>query len=242
MKVLGLIGGLTWEATSGYYETINLRVRAKLGGFHSARCTIYSFDLSDIVTRQLVGEWDETERLMEVAGESLKDAGVDAIIICTNTMHKSAAAVEKASGLPVLHIADATAERVKAKGITKIGLLGTIFTMEEDFYKERLIDKYGLEVILPDKKQRQRVHHIIYDELCQGVVSDTSRADYVEIIKSMEKAGAEGIILGCTEIGLLIQQKDVELPLFDTVIIHAEWAADWALEGDTKSIHHVTEV
>ena len=242
MKVLGLIGGLTWEATSSYYETINLRVRAKLGGFHSARCTIYSFDLSDIVTRQLVGEWQQAESLMAIAAESLKRSGVDAIVICTNTMHKAAAAVEKVSGVPVLHIADATAERVKAHGITKIGLLGTIFTMEEDFYKENLIQKYGFEVVLPDAKQRQDVHRIIYDELCQGIVSDASREEYIEIIKSMESVGAQGIILGCTEIGLLIKQKDVELPLFDTTIIHAQWAADWALEGDASSIHHVTDV
>lgn len=242
MKVLGLIGGLTWEATSTYYSTINHRVRAALGGHHSARCTIYSFDLHDIVSRQLIAEWSEAETLMVIAAESLQRAGVDAIVICTNTMHKASEAVEKAAGVPVLHIADATAESVKAKGITKIGLLGTLFTMEEDFYKERLIRNHGLEVILPSKQQRESVHRIIYDELCQGIVSDSSRKEYVEIMESMQKEGAQGMILGCTEIGLLVGQKDVDLPLFDTTVIHAEWAADWALQGEGRSVHHVTAV
>jgi aspartate racemase len=242
MKVLGLIGGLTWEATSTYYSAINHRVRAALGGHHSARCTIYSFDLHDIVARQLIGEWAQAEKLMIIAAESLKRAGVDAIVICTNTMHKASEAVESAAGVPVLHIADATAERIKAKGMVKIGLLGTLFTMEEDFYKERLIQNHGLEVILPSVEQRQSVHRIIYDELCQGIVSETSRKEYVEIIESMQKEGAQGMILGCTEIGLLIGQKDVELPLFDTTVIHAEWAADWALKGEARSVNHVTEV
>jgi len=232
MKVLGLIGGLTWEATAVYYEVINRRVRMHLGASHSARCIIYSFDLDEIVKLQHSGDWDQAGKLIIHAATTLKTAGVDAILICTNTMHKFADAVETTSGLPLLHIIDATAERVKSAKIHRIGLLGTQFTMEEDFYKSRLIEKHNLQVIIPEAKQRQVVHRIIYDELCQGIISENSRSAYVQIIEAMAKAGAEGIILGCTEIGLLLRPEDVPLPTFDTTVIHAEVAADWAISSD----------
>jgi aspartate racemase len=195
-------------------------------------CVLYSFDLHDIVRLQHSGQWDEATNLMAVAALSLKQSGAEVIVICTNTMHKSAATVEAASGLPLLHIADATAERVKTSNIRRIGLLGTRFTMEEDFYKSRLVEKHNLQVVVPYQQQREIVHRIIYDELCHGIILDKSRSSYVEIIESMAEAGAEGIILGCTEIGLLVHQEDVKLPLFDTTVIHAEVAADWSTHED----------
>jgi len=236
MKTLGLIGGLTWEATAVYYDVINRRVRKHLGGMHSARCIIYSFDLDDIVKLQHSGDWDEAGKLITSAASVLKNAQVDAILICTNTMHKFVNAVEMTSGLPVLHIADATAERIKSSKIRRIGLLGTQFTMEEDFYKSRLTEKYELQVIIPQENERKVVHRIIYDELCQGIISPTSRSAFVEIIESLEEAGAEGVILGCTEIGLLVRPEDVRLPLFDTTIIHAEASADWAISASGITI------
>jgi aspartate racemase len=210
---------------------MNRRVREHLGGSHSAKCIIYSFDLEDIVTLQHSGDWDQAGKLMASAAATLKNAQVDAILICTNTMHKFATTVESTSGLPLLHIADATAERVKSSNIRCVGLLGTRFTMEEEFYKSRLIEKHNLQVIIPEEDQREVVHRIIYDELCKGIISDESRSAYVAIIESMAKAGAEGIILGCTEIGLLVRPVDVSLPLFDTTVVHAEVAADWALSA-----------
>jgi len=231
MKTLGLLGGMSWESTAVYYQIINRRVRDKVGGLHSSKCIVYSFDFAEIEKLQQDGDWDQAGQLMSNAAASLMKIGADAIVICTNTMHKLAPAVEAGSGLPVLHIADATAERIKQSNLTRIGLLGTRYTMEQDFYKSRLIDKYNLQVVIPDKHQREVVNSIIYDELCNGIVTDKSRSVYVEIIKTMATAGAEAIILGCTEIGLLVRHEDVPLPIFDTTVIHAEMAADWAVSS-----------
>lgn len=229
MKVLGLIGGISWESTVIYYQLVNRRVREKLGGLHSSRCIIYSFDFAEIEALQVAGNWDQAAILMGKAAASLKDGGAEGIVICANTMHKLASAVELSSGLPLIHIVDSTAQRIKQGKFRRVGLLGTRYTMEEDFYKKRLVEKYGLEVIIPDGPDRTTVHDIIYDELCHGVTTEKSRGAYAEVVNRLAKAGAECIILGCTEIGLLLKSDDVELPLFDTAAIHAEAAADWAM-------------
>ena len=231
MLTLGLIGGMSWESTAVYYEAINKRVRERLGGLHSAKCIIYSFDFDQIERLQQSGDWDTAAELLSEAARGLKACGADAIVICTNTMHKLASEVELRGGLPVLHIADATALRIKNSNFTRIGLLGTRYTMEQDFYKGRLVGEHGLDVITPEVHHRCIVHDVIYEELCNGIVEHASREKYVEIIESLKELGAEGVILGCTEIGLLVKPGDVDLPLFDTTLIHAEMAADWAIDG-----------
>ena len=228
MKTLGLLGGMSWESTIPYYRIVNERVRDRLGGLHSARLALYSVDFAEIERLQMQGDWDEAGRQLADAAAALQRAGAQAIVICTNTMHKVAAAVEAGSGLPLLHIADATAVRIRAAGLARIGLLGTRFTMEQDFYRERL-EAHGLDVIVPDAAQRDEVHRVIYDELCRGEILDASRERYREIMADLVRRGAEGIVLGCTEIGLLVGAADTTVPTFDTTRIHAEAAADWVL-------------
>jgi aspartate racemase len=230
MKTIGLIGGMSWESSIEYYRIVNETVREKLGGLHSAKCVMYSVDFAEIEALQQKGAWDEATRLLVTAAQLVEKGGADFILICTNTMHRMAEDVQKQIGIPLLHIADATAERIKEQGIRKIGLLGTKFTMEEDFYKGRLIERHGLEVLIPDEDERQKVHRVIYDELVLGIIKPASRVKYIEIMDGLIARGAKGIILGCTEIGLLISQKDVQIPLFDTAHIHATAAVEYALE------------
>jgi len=229
VKTIGLIGGMSWESSSEYYRIINETTKAKLGGLHSARCILYSVDFAEIETLQRQDRWQEAAQIMAAAGQSLERAGADFVVLCTNTMHKLADEIQASIHIPFLHIADATAEKIKAAGLKKIGLLGTRFTMEHDFYKGRLVDKYGLEVIIPDDTDRQTVHRVIYDELVLGVVRQDSRNKYVEIMEKLARAGAEGIILGCTEIELLVHEGDSPLPLFPTTRIHAMAAVEYAL-------------
>ena len=229
MKVIGLIGGLSWESTLEYYRTINETIREKLGGLHSARCIIYSFDFAEIATLQHQAEWDETLKHMIRAGQSLRKAGADLIVICSNTMHKQAEEIEAETGIPLLHIADPTGELIAAQGMARVGLLGTRFTMEGDFYKGRLVQKYGIDVVIPTERQRQTVHDIIYDELCRGEVRLLSKQFFKKVIEDLVARGAQGIILGCTEIPMLVKQEDSPVPLFDTTMIHAKSAVEYAL-------------
>jgi aspartate racemase len=222
---------MSWESSQEYYRIINETAREKLGGLHSAQSLMYSFDFAEIEDLQHVGKWDEATRRMVEAAQSLEKGGADFVLICTNTMHKMAQEVQDGITIPLLHITDPTGEAIKAKGITKIGLLGTKFTMEHDFYKGRLTSEFGLEVIVPNDKDRQTVHDIIYDELCLGIVKDGSKKKYQEIIKKLKAKGVQGVILGCTEIMLLIQQDDTDLPVFNTTRIHAEKAVERALLG-----------
>ncbi len=232
MKTIGMIGGMSWESSLEYYRIINQTVKARLGGLHSAKCLLFSFDFAAIEALQMAGDWPAATALMVQAAQQLEKGGADFVIICTNTMHKMAEDVQAAISIPLLHIADATATAVQAQGLQKIGLLGTNFTMEEDFYRGRLVDKFGLDVIVPDRPERQIVHNIIYDELCLGITKTDSRAHYRQIMADLAANGAEGIILGCTEIGLLVGQDDSSVPLFDTTLIHAETAVTYALEKE----------
>jgi aspartate racemase len=229
MKTIGLIGGMSWESSVKYYRIINERVRDRLGGLHSAKSLMYSVDFDYIEKLQRQGKWEELTALMIAAAKNLEKGGADFILICTNTMHKMADVVQKNIGIPLLHIADSTAEKVKLASIRKIGLLGTLFTMEESFYKGRLTDKYGLQVLIPDRAERELVHRVIFEELCAGEIKQTSKEHYIQIMDRLAENGAEGIILGCTEIGLLVGDKDARVPLFDTTVIHAEAAVEYAL-------------
>lgn len=230
MKTIGLIGGMSWESSLEYYRIINEAVKQRLGGLHSADCLMYSFDFAEIEALQMAGAWDEATARMIEAAQRLERGGADCIVICTNTMHKMADAVQAAVDLPLIHIADATAEAIKAQGIATVGLLGTSFTMEEDFYKGRLIDKHGLNVLVPDAAGRKMVNRVIYNELVLGDLRPESRAAYVDVIRDLHAQGAQGIILGCTEIGLLIKPEDSPLPVFDTTVLHAQAAVSFALE------------
>jgi aspartate racemase len=230
MKVIGLIGGMSWESSLLYYREINEQVKRTLGGLHSAKCILYSVDFHEIEERQRLGLWDQLDNMMIDAAKSLEHAGADFLILCTNTMHKSAPAIEAAVKIPLLHIADPTALALKKKGINKVGLLGTRFTMIEDFYKQRLTEKFGLEVLIPDETEINEVHRIIYEELVKGIVKPESRAIYQEIISNLAERGAQGVILGCTEITLLIKLNDVHLPVFDTTSLHAQHAVAISLE------------
>jgi aspartate racemase len=229
MRTLGLLGGMSWESTLPYYRLLNERVRERIGGLHSAKLLLYSVDFAEIEALQHRGEWDAAGEVLAEAAARLQQAGAQALVICTNTMHKVAAQVEAAIDIPLLHIADATAHRIHAAGLHAVGLLGTRFTMEQAFYRERL-ERSGLQVLVPGAAARERIHAIIYDELCRGVIREESRAFYREAIAGLVAEGAQGIILGCTEIGLLIDTADAPVPLFDTARIHAEDAADWALQ------------
>ena len=229
MKTMGLIGGMSWESSLEYYRIVNETVKEKLGGLHSCKCLMYSVDFGVIEALQHQNKWDELTKLMIEAAQNLKHGGADFIVICTNTMHKMAPEIEHATGLNVLHIADVTGAAISKNQIQKVGLLGTRFTMEGDFYKKRLKDNYDIEVIIPEDADRQIIHDIIYNELCLGIIKDDSRQRYIDIINKLCANGAEGIILGCTEIPLLIKQSDVLIPVYDTTKIHAESAVDFAL-------------
>ena len=229
MKTIGLIGGMSWESSLTYYRIINETVKARVGELHSAKSILYSVDFAEIEILQRKGEWAKAAQMLAEAAKSLERGGADFIVLCTNTMHKVADEMQATVHIPLLHIADATAQVVKAAGIQRIGLLGTRFTMEEEFYKGRLAEKYGLQVSIPGQQEREIVHRVIYDELVLGKIRQTSKEQYSDIIAQMIAQGAEGIILGCTEIGLLIQQQDSQVPLFDTTRIHAEAAVTYAL-------------
>ena len=229
MKTIGLIGGMSWESTANYYQQINEQVKQRLGGLHSARIVLYSVDFHDIERLQAAGRWNEAGASLAAAARSLEAAGADFLVLCTNTMHKIAPAIEAAVGIPLLHIADATAEAVKRTAIRRIGLLGTRFTMEQDFYCGRLESPHGLEVVVPDGADREIVHNIIYQELCLGIVRDESREAYRKIISRLVARGAQGIILGCTEIGMLVTPSDAPVLVFDTTAIHASSAVDFSL-------------
>jgi aspartate racemase len=220
---------MSWESTVPYYRQVNETVKQHLGGLHSARVVLYSVDFHDIERLQHAGDWDAAGAMLAEAARALQAAGADFLVLCTNTMHKVAPAIEAAVGIPLFHIADPTAEAIKHAGHTRIGLLGTRFTMEQDFYKERLRERHGLEVIVPDPTDRDIVHRIIYDQLCLGRIVDASRDEYRRIIAQLVAQGAQAIILGCTEISLLVTQQDAAVPLFDTTAIHARKAAEWAL-------------
>jgi len=233
MKTIGLLGGMSWESTVGYYRAINEGVKKKLGGLHSAKIAMYSVDFEPIEKLQHEGDWEGTARILSEAAQNVQSAGADFLLICTNTMHKVAPQIEKAIKIPVLHIADATAEILVHKGIKKVGLLGTAFTMEQDFYKGRLSEKYGVKVLIPNKEDRQIVHKVIYQELCLGKIKADSKSEYLRIIDLLATQGAEAVILGCTEIGMLVSQGDTKVTLLDTTAIHAEKAVEFAIEqGD----------
>jgi len=234
MKVIGLIGGMSWESSLEYYRVINETVKEKLGRLHSARSIMYSVDFDEIEILQRQGKWDKATEFMIDAAQRVEKGGADFVIICTNTMHKMAEEVQKNIKIPLLHIADATAEKIKKQGLKKVGLLGTKFTMEEDFYKGRLVEKHDLEVIIPNEEERKLIHHILYSELCLGEIKSLSKDKFIRIIKNLSAIGAEGVILGCTEIPLLIKQEDCEVPLFDTTRIHARFAVEYALGEDDK--------
>jgi len=232
MKTIGLIGGMSWESTVPYYRIINETVRERLGGFHSAKIVLYSVDFHEIEILQHSGDWAESGRRLAQAGRSLEAAGADILVLCTNTMHKVADAIESAVSIPLFHIADPTAHEIKQAGLTKVGLLGTRFTMEQDFYRGRLRDQHHLDVLIPDDADRGVVHKIIYDELCMGLLRDASRGEFRRIIQRLADQGAQGMILGCTEISMLVGPSDSPVPIFDTTSIHARKAAEWALSGE----------
>lgn len=232
MKCIGLLGGMSWESTVSYYQALNRGVRAQLGGLHSARVLLNSVDFAAIERLQHAGDWPATAGLLAAEARKLQDGGADFLLIGTNTMHKVAPEIEAAIDIPLLHIADATATKLRADGITRVGLLGTRFTMEQEFYKGRLQDRFGLAVLVPDEAGRERVHRIIYDELCLGEIRESSRAEYLAIIEELAAAGAEAVILGCTEIALLVGDARAAVPLYDTTAIHAEAAVALALASD----------
>jgi aspartate racemase len=230
VKTIGLIGGMSWESTVPYYQVINRVIAGRLGGLHSAKIALYSVDFDDIEQLQHAGRWEESGEILAGAARAVRRAGAEFIVLCTNTMHKVAGQIEAAVDIPLLHIADATAERVKAAGVTRVGLLGTRFTMEEDFYRGRLEARHHLEVLVPPAGERALVHGVIYGELCLGHVRGESRQAFRQVVSALADRGAGGVILGCTEIGLLLRQEDAPVPLFDTAAIHAEAAALYALD------------
>ncbi len=229
MKTIGLIGGMSWESSLEYYRIINETVKDKLGALHSANCLMFSVDFAEVEILQREGRWDEAGQMMVKAGQRLQRGGADFVVLCTNTMHKLADQLQAGIQIPLLHIADATAEKIQAVGLHKIGLLGTRFTMEHDFYKGRLVERFGLDVLIPDAPDRREVHRVIYEELVLGAVYEESRQEYIRIMENLVAAGAEGIILGCTEIELLVKPGDSRVPLFPTTRIHAEAAVEYAL-------------
>ena len=230
MKTIGLIGGMSWESSVEYYRLINQGVRQRLGGLHSAKSVMVSVDFAEIESMQMSGDWEEAARQLVMAARQVERGGADFVLLCTNTMHKLADEIQAGIDIPLLHIADAAAERIKASGLQKIGLLGTRFTMEEDFYRGRLEHKHALQVLVPEAAGRQEVHRVIYEELVVGKIMPASHAHYIQIMGDLLRRGAGGVILGCTEIGLLVKDGDVPVPLFDTTRIHAEAAVACALE------------
>ena len=233
MKTLGLIGGMSWESTVIYYQHINQSVKAALGGLHSAKIILLSVDFAEVAHLQAQGDWAAAGAFLADAARKLQAAGADALVLCTNTMHNVADAIEAAVSIPLLHIADPTALAITQQGWHTVGLLGTRFTMEQDFYRQRLQARHGLTVLVPPPAQREAVHRVIYEELCQGQVQVASHQTYLQIIDDLQAQGAQAIILGCTEIGLLIQSGHCALPLFDTALLHAQYAARWSLGHDT---------
>ncbi len=229
MKLIGLIGGMSWESTTTYYQIVNRVIKEHLGGLHSAKCLLYSVDFQEIEECQVKGEWEKSGEILANAAVSLEKAGADFIIICTNTMHKVAPHIQARIKIPIIHIAEATADELKKNDIKKVALLGTKYTMTQDFYKSKLIDKH-IEVVIPDEKDVEIVNSIIYNELCQGIISQKSKVELLRIIEVLSLGGAQGVILGCTEIGLLIKQTDTKTPLFDTTYIHATRAALYSIE------------
>lgn len=228
MKTIGLLGGMSWESTVGYYRAINEGVRDALGGLHSAKIAMYSVDFDAIEKLQHAGDWQGTATILADAAKKVERAGADFLLLCTNTMHKVAPQIAQAIDIPLLHIADATAEVLVEKGIKTVGLLGTAFTMEQDFYKGRLKESHGLKVIVPDEADRKIIHDVIYQELCLGKILPASKKAYLRVIAALAKQGAETVILGCTEIGMLVQQTDTKTPLLDTTYIHAQKAVQYA--------------
>lgn len=234
MKTIGMLGGMSWESTASYYEAINEQVKNQLGGLHSAKICLYSVNFSEIETLQHQGRWEETAEILSNAAKNVERAGADFMIICTNTMHKVAQEISSKITIPILHIADATAEQLQTDNIKRVGLLGTRFTMEQDFYKERLINQFGIDVIVPDESEQQIIHDIIYKELCLGEINVTSREKYLTVINNLSNSGAEAVILGCTEIALLVGQDHTDVPLYDTTKIHAQHAVNLALENSNE--------
>ena len=229
LKTIGLIGGMSWESTVTYYKIINETVKEKLGRLHSAKCILYSVDFQEIEECQANGNWEKSGEILGEAAYNLEKAGADFIVICTNTMHKVVNQIKEKISIPILHIAEMTAEKILEKGLKNIALLGTKYTMEQDFYKSKLIEK-GINVIIPDKNDIEIINEVIYDELCLGTINSDSKKKFLEIVDKLRNKGAEGIILGCTEIGLLIKNEDTDVPLFDTAIIHAEQAAMYSIK------------
>ncbi|AXY02869.1 aspartate/glutamate racemase family protein [Vibrio alfacsensis] len=231
MKTIGLIGGMSWESTSNYYQIINREVKGQLGGLHSAKLCLYSVDFAEIEALQHQGRWEDTATILSAAAQSVEAGGADFILICTNTMHKVADQIQASVNVPLLHIADTTAEQLVADGIKKVGLLGTRFTMEQDFYKQRLIRKFGIDVIVPSTEDQTTIHDIIYNELCKGEIREASRQSYLAIMSQLVEMGAEAVILGCTEIAMLVGPQYTDIKLYDTTEIHAKAAVDVALKG-----------
>ncbi len=229
MKTIGLIGGMSWESTVTYYQLVNRAVKEALGGLHSAKCVLYSVDFDEIEACQAAGEWEKSGEILGDAAAALERAGADLILICTNTMHKVFEQVQSRVRVPLLHIADATADELDRRGITRVGLLGTKYTMLQDFYKERLVRR-GVEVLIPAGEDVELVNRVIFEELCLGTISDASRREFLRIIDALSAQGAQGVILGCTEIGLLVGQRDTDVPLFDTTVIHGTRAVQLALQ------------
>jgi len=234
MKTIGMLGGMSWESTASYYKAINEGIKSELGGLHSARICLYSVNFDEIEQLQHQGDWDKTAQILTQAAKSVEAGGADFIIICTNTMHKVVPEIEREITIPILHIADATASKLVADGMTKVGLLGTRFTMEQDFYKSRLVDNFGIEIVVPNTDEQTIIHDVIYDELCRGIIRQESKSRYVNIINSLYEQGAEAVILGCTEIALLVQQVDTHVSLYDTTEIHAAQAVQLALSEYTN--------
>lgn len=229
MKTIGMLGGMSWESTASYYKALNEGVKSQLGGLHSAKICLYSVDFDEIEKLQHQGNWSETALILAEAAKSVERGGADFLMICTNTMHKVVPEIESQISIPILHIADATAKILVRDGVTKVGLLGTRFTMEQDFYKGRITEKFGIEVIVPDTDEQTVVHDIIYQELCLGQINSDSRERYLEIIANLHAQGAQAVILGCTEIALLVKQSDTTVPLYDTTQIHAAHGVECAL-------------
>lgn len=229
MKTIGLMGGMSWESSLEYYRLINQMVKARLGGHHSAKCLLYSVDFAEIESMQRRGAWDEAGAALAEVARRLERGGADCVVLCTNTMHKLADTIQAAVDLPLIHIADATAQAIQRAGLDAVGLLGTIYTMEGDFYTGRLIEAHNLRVVLPAADARQMVNRVIFDELVNGMLKPESRAAYVDVIGDLQAQGAQGVILGCTEIGLLVKQDDSPLPVFDTTVLHATAAVEFAL-------------
>ena len=230
-KTIGLLGGMSWESTATYYRELNEGIKAKLGGLHSAKICLVSVDFAEIERLQHIEDWNGTAVILSEAAMAIEKGGADFLLICTNTMHKVAPQIEASISIQILHIADATAQKLREAGIEKVGLLGTRFTMEQDFYKGRLTEKYGIDVIVPEESEREDVHSVIYNELCLGIINENSRERYLKIIAQLTANGAEAVILGCTEIALLVQQNHTATPLYDTTAIHAEQAVLKALSS-----------